>query len=153
MDAGALADDTPTLNLKRLFKAPRERVFRAWTDPAMLAKWWGPESRSCPFVELDPRPGGRWRTCMKAENGDEAWVQGEYKEVDPPRKLVFTWAWENDGVPGHVTEVSVEFLDRGDETEMLFRHRGFETEEQAHQHNQGWDSSFICFDRYLATEA
>lgn len=151
MAVEAAQADVPVLNLRRTFKAPRDRVFRAWTDPEKLAKWWGPETRSCPFVQLDPRPGGRWRTCMKAEDGEEAWVQGEYREVDPPRKLVFTWAWENDGVPGQETEVTIEFLDHGAETEMVFCHRGFETAEQARLHNEGWDSSLRCFDAYLAS--
>lgn len=152
MAVTAASAETPELNLRRTFKAPRDRVFRAWTDPERLAKWWGPETRSCPFVEMDPRPGGRWRTCMRAEDGEEAWVQGEYKEVDPPKRLVFSWAWETDGVPGHKTEVSIDFLDHGDETEMLFCHRGFDSAEAARLHNQGWESSFVCFDNYLNAE-
>lgn len=151
MAVEAATADIPVLNLRRIFKAPRDRVFRAWTDPERLAKWWGPETRSCPFVQMDPKPGGRWRTCMRADDGDEAWVQGEFKEVDPPNRLVFTWAWENDGVPGHETEVSIDFVDLGAETEMLFCHRGFETAEAARLHNQGWDSSFVCLDASLAT--
>lgn len=140
------------LNLRRTFKAPRERVFRAWTDPEKLAKWWGPESRSCPFAELDPRPGGRWRTCMRAEDGEESWVQGVYREVDPPARLVFTWAWENNGVPGPETLVTIDFVDRGGETEMIFTHAGFETEEGRDLHNEGWTSSLVCLEQALSGE-
>lgn len=140
---------TIALRMRRTFKAPRERVFRAWTDPEKLARWWGPETRTCPFAELDPRPGGRWRTCMRAEDGAENWVQGVYREVDPPARLVFTWAWEDNGVPGHETLVTIEFHDRGDETEMVFTHEGFATEESRDLHDQGWTSSWVSFADYL----
>lgn len=151
-DQDRVQDRAPAiaLNLRRTFKAPRERVFRAWTDPEMLAKWWGPETRSCPFAELDPRPGGRWRTCMRDQDGDEAWVQGVYREVDPPARLVFTWAWEDKGVPGHETLVTIDFLDRDGATEMIFTHEGFETEDGRNLHNEGWTSSLVCLEQTLS---
>lgn len=138
----AVVESAPIeLTITRKFNAPRDRVFRAWTDPEKLSKWWGPENRICPFAELDPQPGGRWRTCMRAEDGQEAWVQGEYREVEPPSKLSFTWAWETDGIPGPSTFISIDFLDHGAETEMVFTHSGFESEEQKRLHNEGWTGS------------
>ena len=130
------------LNLSRFISAPPQKVFLAWTDADMLKQWWGPETHSCPFAELDSRPGGKWRTCMRSPEGNDNWVQGEYREVDPPSRLVFTWAWENDGVPGHKTLVTIDFIDKDDGTEIVFRHEGFETEEARDLHNQGWTSSF-----------
>lgn len=135
---------TISLNLTRRVSAPPDKVFLAFTDPDMLKQWWGPETHSCPVVELDPKPGGKWRTCMLSPEGTEHWVQGEYREVTPPTRLVFTWAWEEDGVPGHETLVTIDFVEADGGTEILFRHEGFETEESRDQHNQGWTSSLVC---------
>jgi uncharacterized protein YndB with AHSA1/START domain len=133
--------ETISLNLTRRVSAPPHKVFLAFTDPDMLKLWWGPETHSCPVAELDPRPGGRWRTCMLSPEGNEYWAQGEYREVSPPTRLVFTWAWEADGVPGHETLVTVDFVEVDGGTEIVFRHEGFETEEARNQHDQGWTSS------------
>ena len=129
------------LNLSRFVSAPPQKVFLAWTDADMLKQWWGPETHSCPFAELDPRPGGKWRTCMRSPEGNDNWVQGEYHEVDPPSRLAFTWAWEDDGVPGHETLVTIDFIGKDGGTEIVFQQEGFESEESCTQHNQGWTSS------------
>lgn len=141
-----MADSTPdtTLTIERTFDAPRDLVFRAWTDPKFLSRWWGPEDMKTPKCDLDVRPDGKWRTCMTNDKGDEHWVQGTYKLVEPPRKLAFTWAWEENGVPGHETLITIEFFDRGDQTDMVFVQEGFETAESCVAHNDGWCSSFVC---------
>ncbi len=146
----AIGATMPTVHLIRRFKAPRDRVFRAWTDPQRLARWWGPEGRTAPVVELDVRAGGRWRTSMRSPEGDEVWVRGEYREVDPPNRLVFTWAWEENSVPGHETLVEIDFADLGDQTEIRLTHLGFETAEQCELHNEGWTSSLECLTDHLA---
>lgn len=133
-----------TLTIERTFDAPVELVYRAWTDPASLCRWWGPEGMSTPNCDLDVRPGGKWRTCMVNSEGAEHWVQGTYKVVEPPTKLVFSWAWEEDGVPGHETQISISFTGNGDKTDMLFVQEGFETAESCAAHGEGWNSSFVC---------
>ncbi len=136
--------DSIALNLSRFISAPPQKVFLAFTDADMLRQWWGPETHSCPFAELDPRPGGKWRTCMRSPEGNDNWVQGEYQEVSPPSRLVFTWAWEEDGAPGHETLVTIDFVEKDGGTEILFTHAGFENDEQRDMHNQGWTSTLVC---------
>lgn len=149
--AAATPDDT-VLHLTRTFDAPRDRVFRAWTDPDRLSKWWGPQTHSCPVAELDVRAGGKWRTCMLGEDGIERWVRGVYREVEAPERLVFTWAWETDGVPGDETLVTIEFRDNAGGTEMNFTQERFPTAESRDLHNVGWTSSLAGLADYLSRE-
>lgn len=97
------------LVLSRTFAAPRERVFRAWTDPAILKKWWAAGPGFTPTVaEVDLRVGGRYRLGMRApDQGADYIVAGTYREVQRPARLVYTWAWE--GTAGPETLVTVEF--------------------------------------------
>jgi uncharacterized protein YndB with AHSA1/START domain len=85
---GASNDDAD-LVITREFDAPRELVFKAWTDPALMAQWWGPHGFTNPSCELDPRPGGRWRIVMRGPDGVEHPARGHYREVVPPKRLVF----------------------------------------------------------------
>src|SRR5438552_2469046 len=87
----------PELVLTQLIEGPVEAVYRAWTDPRVLAQWWGPGGFGS--ADMDVRPGGAYRIRMRSYDGDQMLtVTGTYREVEPPRRLVFTWRWE-DGVP------------------------------------------------------
>ncbi len=148
-ETSAAAEADRVLRLERTFAAPRDVVFRAWTDPGELAKWWGPESVTAPTVEMDLRPGGAWRTCMTQSDGGEMWVRGQYQEIDAPERLVFTWAWETDGVPGDETTVTVEFLEQDGATRIVLTQRLFADREACENHHKGWSSSFDCLDEIL----
>lgn len=74
----------------RVFAAPRALVFRAWTDREQLMKWWGPAGFAVAFLEMNPRPGGAWRKCMRSPEGREYWRHGVYLEIAEPERLVFT---------------------------------------------------------------
>lgn len=139
------------LRMERAFKAPPARVFAAFTDPALFAQWWGPEGMECPVCELDLRVGGRWRTCMKQRGSDlvDHCVSGVYREIVPPRRLAFTWAWEENGVRGHETIVELEFVPFGRHTKVLLNHSGFAAAETRDRHTQGWGSSFVCLEQFL----
>jgi uncharacterized protein YndB with AHSA1/START domain len=80
-----------TLIIERVFNAPPAEVFAAWTDPAILTRWWGPEGHSTPECDMDVRPGGAWRTKLIGPDGDHI-VSGVYREIAPPSRLVFTGA-------------------------------------------------------------
>ena len=84
--------EKPELLIERSFAAPRDVVFRAWTDPQWMAQWGGPKGFVARGDQLDLRPGGVHRACLIAPNGDEHWVSGKYIDVQPPRRLVFTHA-------------------------------------------------------------
>ena len=139
-----LATDT-TLELQRRFRAPREKVFRAWTDPAELKKWWGPAGYETPEVEVDLRVGGRYRLAMRKEPGGEVfYLNGAYHEVTPPERLIYTWSWEGKEMDSTETLVTVEFRELGPETEISLTHERFPGKELRDRHTEGWCS---CLDR------
>lgn len=133
---------SPTLTLRRMIDGPVEAVFRAWTDPQTLALWWGPPNFTTPVAELDVRPGGAYRLVMRSPDGaQELRVHGVYREVEPPRRLVFSWRWE-DGVPDAMESlVTVELHPRGEQTELVLTHGGFTDDEAARPYGDGWESS------------
>ena len=112
-----------TLEIKRTLQAPREKVFEAWTDPEKLNRWFAPSDDYEVSAECNPRPGGSYRIQMTHKDGNVHTVVGEYREVNAPEKLVFTWSWEDAGVQGSL--VTVDFKDLGGSTEVTLTHTGF----------------------------
>jgi uncharacterized protein YndB with AHSA1/START domain len=146
---GAETEAERTLTITRRFAFPREAVFRAWSDAAAFAKWWGPEGCSATVLEMDLRPGGAWRTVIRISEGKEHIVGGVYREVKAPERLAFTWAWENVGDSRHETVVALDFHDRGGSTELVLTQAPFESSEGRELHNKGWTSSLNCLEQYL----
>ena len=139
--ATAPASDTITLRLARTLPAPRERVFRAWTRPEQVKQWSAPHDASVAECEIDLRVGGRYRIAMQRPNGERYTVGGIYQEVNPPARLVYTWQWE--GRPDE-TLVTIEFNDRGAETELVLTHTRFASAEERGKHEHGWTG---CLDK------
>ena len=138
-----------TLHLRRTFHAPREKVFRAWTDPEELKHWWGPEGYATPTAEVDLRVGGRYRLGMrKLPDGEIFYLAGTYREVRHPEKLVYTWRWEAEPEMGE-TLVTVEFHDVGKATEVVLTHEFFPNQEVRDDHNKGWNSCLDCLAKTL----
>jgi uncharacterized protein YndB with AHSA1/START domain len=132
---------TRELQVSRLLNAPRDEVFRAWTDPERIKQWWGPIGMSTPAAQVDLRPGGAYRFVMEAPEGPTLVVAGSYREVTPPSRLVYTWHWEN-GIPDSLeTLVTVEFDERGAQTEIRITHGGFPAEGAAPQYQVGWEEA------------
>ena len=146
-------DDPLVLRLSRSFPAPRERVFRAFTVPAQMVKWWGPKGWTVPVCTLDARPGGAWHTVMRSPEGKDHIVSGVYREVLPPERLVYTWAWEEDGARGHETVVTIELLETQGGTRLELTQELFESENARDRHNEGWSSSLDCLEDALAEGA
>jgi len=131
------------LRLERLIPAPPQRVFALWSEPEQLVKWWGPEGADIPAHAIDPHPGGSWRTTMRTADGKHHTVSGVYRAIEPPRRLVFTWAWENEhGARGHETEVTVTFMSAPGGTRLVLVQKEFESKESRDRHSHGWGSSF-----------
>ncbi len=128
---------TARLQIRRTFQAPRDRVFRAWTSAEELKRWHAPAPLTTPVVEVDLRVGGKYRIVMQAPDGSRHSAVGEYREIDPPKKLVFTWSWEG-GDLGE-TLVTVDFLDRGAATELILTHERFPNETERDKHQDGWN--------------
>lgn len=138
-----------TLELRRTYPVPRERVFRAWTEAEQVKKWFGPENCTCPEAELDLRVGGRYRITLEEPEGQHI-VGGEYVEISAPDKLVFTWKWEHVSADSPETLVTVKFLPKGDGTEIVLTHERFPAADVRDLHNEGWTSSFECLADLLA---
>lgn len=102
--------------LVRTFDAPRERVFRAYTDPEVIPRWWGPYGTTTTVELLETRPGGRWRFVVRDPLGGENVCSGVVREVVVPELLVWTFEWE--GNPGHVSIDTATFEDLGDRTRV-----------------------------------
>jgi uncharacterized protein YndB with AHSA1/START domain len=83
-------DETERMVVTRVFDAPRELVWKAWTDPKYMMQWWGPKDCTSPFCEMDFRVGGKFLCCMRSPDGQEFWNAGEYHEIIPHQKIVFS---------------------------------------------------------------
>ena len=150
MSADTMTKDK-VLRLERVIAATPERLFALWTEPEELVKWWGPEGFATPKHAMDVRAGGRWRTTMRRPDGTEHTVSGIYRTLDPPRRLVFTWGWDDDaGMRGHETEVTVTFEPTPGGTRMVLLQTGFADKDSRDRHNDGWTSSFTCLAREAA---
>lgn len=127
------------LTLIRHINASPEKVFAAWTDPAQLARWSCPEGTRMGGVEVDLRVGGGFSICMKGDNQDYH-AFGTYREIQPPRRLVYTWDWQEPENAMGDTLITVEFEPDGEGTRVVMVHDLFPTVEVASEHEQGWTS-------------
>jgi uncharacterized protein YndB with AHSA1/START domain len=99
------------------FDAPRELVFRAYTDPALVTQWWGPRYLTTTIDKFEPRSGGSWRFVQRDPDGNEYAFHGVYHEVAAPERIIQTFEWE--GMPGHVTLETATFEDVGGKTRVV----------------------------------
>ena len=130
------------LELRCVLPAPRERVFALLTDPAELPGWWGPHGFAVPSVEVDLRPGGPYRFVMQPPDGDAFHLSGEFLEVDPPRRLTYTFAWEEPTPDDRETVVVLSLAGVAGGTELRLSQGEFATEERLDLHRAGWSESF-----------
>ena len=141
--------EKPSLTLNRSYPVPPERVWRAWTDPEAIKRWWGPGGEAAvSFARLDVREGGRFRIVFGGADGKAHEVQGVYKEVVPNRRLVFTWVWPN-STPERESLVTIEFRAAGRGTELVFTQEQFFDATVRDGHLRGWSESFVKLDRFL----
>lgn len=127
-----------TLQLKRIFPAPRMRVFRALVEPIELARWWGPKGFTSPAIDMDVRVGGSYRIAMQPPEGELFYLTGEFVEVDPPNRLSYTFRWEDPTPDDQETVVMLTLREDGDQTELTVEQRAFATEERLALHTAGW---------------
>ena len=137
------------LNMERRIDAPRERVWRAWTDPSEVKNWWGSGANYADSVEMDVRVGGRFRIVMRGAEGGRYVAFGTYEEVVALEKLVHSWMWEDGGNAGIEMRVTVEFLEDGAGTKMRLTHENFPDQDACDLHNQGWNGQVDSFEKYL----
>lgn len=138
-----------SLEVKRVFQAPKARVYQAWTDPEMMNKWLFPDAGMYAVCRVDLRVGGRYEVQMHPpkvapdEPAKEPYiVAGVYQEIIPEEKLVFTWQWQGDE-DNEETLITLSFRSLGDsETELTLLHERFGSEESRDNHAQGWEGTF-----------
>jgi len=140
-----------SLEIKRFINAPRARVYAAWTDPAQLKEWWGPESVRTRNLVADARVGGKYRWDLTNPEGEEMTVFGEYRELVPGKKIVFTWKWDDDeNWEEHNSVVMVELSDRDGGTEVRLVHEKLPSEESRDRHNEGWNSVLDRLEKFFS---
>jgi uncharacterized protein YndB with AHSA1/START domain len=141
--------EKPFLALSRSYPVAPQKVWRAWTDPEAIKRWWGPGANDPVSVaQLDVRVGGRFRIVFGGPQGKDHEVQGVYKEVVPNRKLVFTWTWPN-STPERESLVTIIFHAAGSGTELAFKHEQLFDEAVRDGHKRGWTESFAKLDLFL----
>jgi uncharacterized protein YndB with AHSA1/START domain len=141
--------EKPSLVLTRSYAVPPERVWRAWTDPQALKRWFGPGGENpVSLASLDVRVGGRYRIVFGGPDGKAHEVQGVYREVVPHRKLVFTWTWPN-STPERESVITIELRAAGRGTEFVFRQEQFIDATVRDNHRRGWTESFVKLENFL----
>ena len=147
--------------ITRIFNAPRELVFKVWTDPQHITQWWGPKGFTTTVSKMDFRPGGTWHYVMHGPDGTDYPVKGSFREIVPLEKIVTTDEFDEGfeqlvktELPSGTMVATTLFEDLGDQTRLTLRilHA---TAEDRRKHEEmgvvgGWNSSFDCLDEYLA---
>jgi uncharacterized protein YndB with AHSA1/START domain len=135
------------LEITRTFAAPRALVFRMWSRPEFLVRWWGPEGQYLSRCEMDFRVGGKWRYAMQSVGGASYLIRGMYREIVEPSRLVLTYGPDEDD--GFETAVEIDLIERGNETQMRFRQAPFPNAALRDGHIGGWSQTFGLLADYL----
>ena len=139
--------EKPSLTLKRRLNAPPAKVYAAWTEPAKIARWFGPQGAEVLRAEADVRVGGRYRVIFRVPDGEQHDVSGVYREVVPKQKLVFTWAWIS--TPERESLVTVALKRDGDGTLLTLTHEQFFDEPARDRHRSGWSGVLDNLESYV----
>lgn len=151
------------LMITRVFDAPRELVFKTWTEPERLKRWWSPKGFTCTVSKIDLRPGGGYLNCMRSPDGKDYWSCGVYREIVKPERIVCTdsFADENGNLvspqdysmsPDWPAEALIEatFVEHDGKTELTLKHSPIKPGGERDMCRQGWNE---CLDKlavYLA---
>jgi uncharacterized protein YndB with AHSA1/START domain len=143
------------LVITRIFDAPRDLVWKAWTDPEHFKRWWGPKGFTSPFCKIDLRVGGKYLNCMRSPEGQDFWTTGVYREIVPLERIVYTDSFadqEGNVVPAthygmspdfpRERLVTVTFEDYDGKTKMTLKHVGLPVGEMSELTEAGWNESF-----------
>ena len=139
-----------SLEIIRFINVPTDHVYEAWTDPAQLRQWFGPENVRTRNITADVRVGGKYRWDLTSSEGEEMSAFGEYKELVPGKKIVFTWQWADDEAWENRTSiVTIELFERSGGTELRLKHEQLPSEESRDRHNEGWNSLLDRLEQFL----
>jgi len=135
--------DRLVLALTWELKAPREQVFGALSEPATLARWWGPSGFTIPEIELDLRVGGDFRFTMQPPGGEAFHLAGRFVEIDPPSRLAYTFRWEEPDPEDRETVVTLSLDAVGDATRVSLTQGEFASDARLELHRAGWTESLV----------
>jgi len=155
-DSVIAADSTaPVLIIERIFDAPRDMVFKCWTDPEHFAQWIGPQGFTSAILAWELHPGGKYLIHKRGPDGQEHWQQGVFKEIVPPARIVRTYCWVDDnGQPVRPeTLLILTFEDLGGRTKLILHQSIFESVSARDAHRGGWTSSLDKLAEYLALDS
>jgi uncharacterized protein YndB with AHSA1/START domain len=141
------------LEMERVLPGPPAVVFSAFSEPDELARWWGPAGFTTPSLEFQARVGEGYRIQMQPPEGDAFYLTGEFREVDPPTRLAFTFVWEEPDDDDVETHVALSFRPSGESTEVALTQGPFKTEARRELHHDGWADSFDKLERLLSAPA
>ncbi len=143
---------TFTVNLHKVLRASPERVYRAWTQPEELRRWFAAgEGYTTPIAEVDLRVGGRFRVGMQAPDSSQLSVaSGVYEEIVPGARLVFTWQWEHEGPAAPTTRLTLEFRPHAEGTELILIHERLVDPTMRDQHTRGWHACLASLERLVS---
>ena len=143
------AGKPPALRLDRHYDAAPEEVWRAWTKPEEMKRWWGPGKNDVVHLaESDVRVGGCFSVAFRSDSDEVLEVSGVYSEVVPNRKLVFTWAWKS--APEQESRVTVTFEPSGGGTDLTLLHEQFFDAGARDAHEEGWSNALAKIDAVIA---
>jgi uncharacterized protein YndB with AHSA1/START domain len=149
-DTAALSTECE-LVITRIFDAPRPLVFKLWTEPEHLMRWWGPRGFTPISGRMDVRQGGRWSRLMRSPDGSVIRKHGVYRELVAPERLVLTYITDDAaGNPGPETLVTVTFADHDGKTRLTLHQTGFQSVAERDDHRRGWTGALDGFAAYLS---
>ena len=147
--SATLADDQ--LLIQRTFDAPADLVFALWSEARHMRRWMGPDGFDCPEMEIDFWVGGAYRGMIRSPKMGDNPFHGVYREIEPNRRLVFTFAWDNDGPSAGVeTLVTILFEEKDGRTVQTFHQTPFLSVERRDSHIGGWSQAFDKAQAYAA---
>jgi len=148
--SGKPAEKT-SLEIKRFIRASRDRVYAAWTDPAQLKEWFGPANVRTRKIVADAHVGGVFRWELTNDEGEEMTAHGEYREIVPGKKIVFTWQWDDDELwKGRPSIVTIHLTDANGGTEVTLVHEQLPSEESRDRHNEVWKSLLDELEKFFS---
>lgn len=166
MAEAVLTEERGRLFIQHIFAAPRERIWRAWTDPELIAQWWGPAGFTAPVIRIDLREGGRYLYSMRSPEGQDFWSTGEYREIVAGERLVFTDSFADAkgnvvpastyGMSGNWPQellVTVTFEEHEGGTKLTLRHEGIPAGEPLEQAEAGWSESLDKLEKVVGERA
>lgn len=130
------------LFIERVFNAPVSLVWRLWEERQHMIRWWGPEGFTATDLDIDFRPGGKWRIGMISEAYPKSWSHGEFRSIEKNRRIQFSFAWDEQSGDPTETLVTVEFIPEAGGTRQTFHQAPFASVEARDSHVQGWNSLF-----------